>query len=62
MKVYDGDSLSATEIASLTGNGLPEVLFSTGSDIFIKFVSDINQARSGFKIRYDVGKKYSIIY
>ena len=56
MKVYDGDSNSAYMLGSLTGDVLPSDMASTGSDIFINFVSDESMATIGFRIQYSAGK------
>ena len=52
VKVYDGDSNSAYMLGSLTGDVLPSDMVSTGSNIFINFVSDMLVKRIGFRIRY----------
>ena len=48
--VFDGIDV----IAALTGV-LPEVVSSTGPDIYLNFLSDDSEARPGFKIRFDAG-------
>lgn len=61
MYVYDGDSTSAPEIASLTGT-LPDELMSTGRDIFINFISDDSETTLGFRIQFDTSKKIFNLY
>ena len=52
MYVYDGDSLLAREIGSLTGI-LPNNVASTGPDIYIRFSSDNAGSSAGFQIAYE---------
>ena len=52
MYIYDGNSTLATEIARLTGI-IPDDVISNGSDIYISFISDLTETRSGFKIKFD---------
>ena len=40
LHVYDGPNANAGMITSITGNDLPDDLYSTGSDIFLHFQSD----------------------
>ena len=46
VKVYDGNSVNATLLATLTGNAIPSVINSTGSQMLVHFTSDniINKA------------------
>ena len=55
--MYDGDSPFAPEIAAFTGSStLPDYVVSTGPDMFITFLSDETETRSGFKIWYSAGE------
>ena len=39
--VHDGPNANAGMITSITGNDLPDDMYSTGSDIFLDFQSDL---------------------
>ena len=60
--IYDGPDTNAAMIISISGNELPDDLYSTGSDIFLHFQSDdyyswrpIDGDYYGFKIRFSAG-------
>ena len=56
VRIYDGDSKEAKELASLTGTGLETSIFtSSGSAITIRFQSDGSGQRSGFSLEYSAG-------
>ena len=58
LHVYDGPNANAGMITSITGNDLPDDLYSTGSDIFLHFQSDgstYNGNYYGFKIWFSAG-------
>ena len=56
VRIYDGDSKEANELASLTGTGLETSIFtSSGSAITIRFQSDLSTERSGFSLEYSAG-------
>ena len=57
MKVYDGDSNSASMLAGLTGNTLPSPMVSTGPNILINLLSDGSVTRKGFLVQYRSGKQ-----
>lgn len=46
--MYDGDSASADQIASLCGNTIPDPILSTGNALFLIFESDGSETASGF--------------
>ena len=61
--MYDGDSSAASTLGNqTTGNTLPSVIASTGSDIFINLLSEsINygdwaDGSYGFRVRYVASK------
>ena len=53
--LYDGNSPSATEIASLTGM-VPDDIISSGPNIFLNFLSDDTETSFGFRIKHARGK------
>ena len=58
LHVYDGPNANAGMITSITGNDLPDDLYSTGSDIFLHFQSDYHYYYGhyyGFKIWFSAG-------
>ena len=56
VRIYDGDSKEANELATLTGTGLETSIFtSTGRAITIRFQSDVDNQRSGFSLQYSSG-------
>ena len=55
LNIHDGDSSSANLIDQLWGANLPNDITSTGSDIFINFLSDESETYSGFKMKFLVG-------
>ena len=54
--VYDGGSLFDIELAVLTGI-FPDDVISTGTELYINFVSDESETTAGFLIQFDAGKK-----
>ena len=50
--LYDGGSSFGIGIALLTGI-LPEAVTSTGTEIFINFISDYMVPEAGFRIQFD---------
>ena len=56
MYIYDGGSAFDIEIAGLTGI-LPDAVTSTGTEIFINFVTDGSEATAGFRIQFDASEK-----
>ena len=59
VNIYDGDSIFASSIGSLTGI-LPGEVVSSGSDIFINFVSDGSEQSLGFRIQYEASKHFCL--
>ena len=55
LRVYDGDSVFATEIGVLTGLQLDPVM-SSGPDIYLNFLSDQSEQTAGFRIQYERSK------
>ena len=54
MYVYDGSSLFDIELASLTGI-FPDDVTSTGTELYINFISDESETAPGFLIQFDAG-------
>lgn len=52
MRRYDGPSTTSPLLAALSGNTLPDPVYSSGSQILVSFYSDVNYVRSGFLITY----------
>ena len=55
LRIYDGDSIFATEITSLTGIHSDPVM-SSGPDMYLNFVSDYSTGEAGFRIQYEPSK------
>ena len=49
VKVYDGNSVNATLLATLTGNTIPSAIISNGSQMLIHFTSDNIVNKDGFE-------------
>ena len=56
LRVYDGSSVFDSEIGALTGIQTSEII-SSGSDIFLNFLSDDSENKAGFRIQYEPGIK-----
>ena len=55
VNVYDGNSTSSNVIRHMSGtwgNNVNSTIISTGSDMFINFISDDWDYRNGFRIQY----------
>ena len=59
LHIYDGDSVFATEITSLTGSHSDPVM-SSGPDMYLNFVSDYSTGNAGFRIQYEPSKKKNL--
>ena len=57
MHIYD-NSLSIMVNSEVIADGV----VSTGPEIYISFLSDDTETASGFKIKYDAGKKGFLFY
>lgn len=58
---YDGDSIAAPLLGSYCGTVHPEVIYSTGESLYIKFHTDSTISSRGFSISVSVlgaGKNY----
>jgi hypothetical protein len=53
VKVYDGNSASATLIGTYTGSTLPGTITSTGPAMFVTFTTDASGTGQGFLAEYD---------
>ena len=52
--IYDGGSVFDIQLAILTGI-LPGAVTSTGTELFINFVTDGSVTTAGFRIQFDAG-------
>ncbi len=58
--VYDGSSASDPLIAAFTGSTMPPIVFSTGKNMYVRFVSDANTtSNKGFTAVYKTPCKVS---
>ncbi|OFX17846.1 MAG: hypothetical protein A2033_05465, partial [Bacteroidetes bacterium GWA2_31_9] len=51
--VYDGVDSTSTLLASFTGSSLPSAVSSTGSSMFVQFISDYTLNAAGWSAYYD---------
>ena len=58
VQIRDGENGFATEIVTLSGNYPGYHVESTGNTLFINFQSDYVTGDTGFKIKYEAGKRY----
>jgi len=56
VRIYDGDSTSATMIGEYCGSDSPGIVSSSGSDMFIRFSSDYSVTYPGFTANYLMGE------
>ena len=56
VKIYDGSSANAQLRGSYCGNNTPGDVVSSGSTMFVSFMSDYAFTKSGFEIRYNLGE------
>ena len=54
VEIYDGQNQSNNRLSKSCGNSLPDPVYSTGSDIFMKFTSDYMASGRGFVAHYRV--------
>ena len=54
VEIYDGQSQYNNRLSKSCGNSLPDPVYSTGSDIFMKFTSDYMVSGRGFVAHYRV--------
>ena len=57
MYIYDGGNMLSDERAQLTGV-ISDPFFSTGRDIYLKFLSDGTKTKTGFQIQFESGKTW----
>ena len=57
LNVYDGDTETFAADWLLTGTQ-PSELITTGPDVYLKFESDSTETKTGFRIRYEPGKRF----
>lgn len=56
LEAFDGDSDKAPILSRLCGSKLPEPLVSTGSKIYLRFISDASVQRKGFHATHSTGQ------
>ncbi|MEQ9353308.1 MAG: CUB domain-containing protein [Vicingaceae bacterium] len=61
LKVYDGSSSAATLLGAFTGNTLPSTQTSTGSTMFIEFITNGSNTATGWKAFYDITSNLSCV-
>lgn len=61
IEIHDGASVIAPLIGRYCGKTVPGTLFSTGSFLFVRMITDDSMAKKGFRARYSIGKAYSSI-
>jgi len=52
LKFYDGADNTATLLAEITGNTIPETIESSGNRVFVEFTSNEKNTASGFYLNY----------
>jgi hypothetical protein len=52
VNVYDGNSDAATILGSFCGSQIPDAITSTGSEMYVVFISDISFSFLGFSAFY----------
>ena len=57
LKFYDGTSAVSTLLGSYCGATHPEVIYSTGENLFVKFHTDDAVNNTGFSIRFSAVKE-----
>lgn len=56
IEIRDGDSESADLLGKHCGNIAPATIISSGSVLYIKFMSDYGRQGAGFSLRYEIFK------
>ena len=56
LKVYDGHNSSGTLRGTYCGSTIPADIVSKGTEMFVTFRTDHKIVKSGFQIRFSVGK------
>ena len=59
LKVYDGSSNKGTLRGTFCGTKTPSDIIPKGKDVFVSFTTDGSVKKSGFQIRYSIGKTVS---
>ena len=54
LTIHDGDNDQARVLEKLCGSDLPQDVYSTGSDLFLHFKTDVSETERGFSITYDI--------
>ena len=62
LEIYDGRNAQSRKIATLCGSSIPTRTFiSTGRQMMVRFRSDGRNENFGFKVDFEIGKKYLAI-
>ena len=57
LKFYDGTSVVSTLLGSYHGTRYPEVIYSTGESLYVKFNTYFPMTGKGFSIRFTAVKE-----
>ena len=60
MEIHEGGDEEAPLVGRYCGNTLPAQHISSGNEVYVRFKTDHSISGTGFRIRYDLGKRYSI--
>ena len=52
LRIYDGNSTSATLLGTYSGTSLPPSITSSGNSLFLRFTTDGSQTRAGWNVTY----------
>ena len=61
LKFYDGASAVSTFLGSYCGTTPPEVIYSTGENLYVKFFTDSLATNKGFSFRFSAVKGGKIV-
>ena len=61
LKFYDGPSIASRLLGSYCGTVHPDVIYSTGEYLFVRFRSDEASRARGFSFSYSAVKKGTVI-
>ena len=56
LKVYDGSNSRGALRGTYCGTKTPDDILSKGKEMFVTFTTDLSVKKSGFEIRFSVGK------
>ena len=52
VNIYDGDSITSTSLGHYCGEHFPGIVKSSGPNVLITFITDINMEFKGFELLY----------